>query len=426
MYSGTMCQRTGTMVVSALIESEFTDPDKDYTLWLWAATAAGNYRDWKRVARYMLDTARDGGRQHTQMLGRPDGTIWIGASNGAGKEYHSTAVCRIDGIHEGEEEVVHPVYWIDPVKGSDSNTGHSPSAAVATAGHMLRGNRVTRSCLVNVLPGLTSDGTSSWTLGVAANVRRAQTNYPIIVRGLGRKRSGIKGGAAAALFGQGTTKVDIRFESISLYNNGPIWGHGASVPLNVVAEFRDVYLNSGATAFNCDSGRVRLSGFEADVVTRLAAGSGTADYAFEAYSGVVRGGTRLLDHRGNSASEVRVENVVGIGQTVCGVDVLNTAVTLPVVRNVAIDAAVPVVRDNRTTKTTAVDIVSNNVGRGASTGLIDGNEGSLTVVDMMLIGTTGAPRPGSPLIGAGNADAGPALDINGIAFGRPKNVGAFA
>ena len=102
------------------------------------------------------------------------------------------------------------------------------------------------------------------------------------------------------------------------------------------------------------------------------------------------------------------------------------AVTLPVVRNVAIDAVVPVVRDNRTTKTTAVGIVGNNVGRGASTGLIDGNEGSLTVADMMLIGTTGAPRPGSPLIGAGNANAGPALDINGTAFGQPKNVGAWA
>lgn len=426
MYAGTMCQRTGTMVVSALIESEFTDPDKDYTLWLWVATAAGGYRDWKRVARYMLDTTRNGGRQHVQMLARPDGTIWLGASNGAGKEYHSTAVCRIDGIHDGEEEVVHPVYWIDPVKGSDSNTGYSPGAAAATAGYMLRGNRVTRSCLVNVLPGMTSDGASSWTLGVAANVRRAQTNYPVIVRGLGRKRSGIKGGAATALFVQGTTKVDIAFESISLYNNGPIWDHGASVPLNVVAEFRDVYLKSGATAFTCNSGRVRLSGFEADVVTRLAAGSGTADYAFEAESGVVRGGAVLLNHRGSANTEVRIENVVGIGQSTCGVDVLDTAVVTPIVRNVAIDAAVPVVRDNRTTKTSAAGLIGHNVGRAASTGLIDGDEGSQVVADLMLIGTTGAPKPGSPLIGAGNANAGPALDINGVAYGTPKNVGAFA
>lgn len=426
MYSGTMCQRTGTMIVSTLIESEFTDPSVDYTLWIWTATPAGNYRDWKRVGRYMLDTTRNGGRQHTQMLGRPDGTIWIGASNGAGKEYHSTAVCRIDGVHSGDEEVIHPVYWIDPVKGSDTNNGYSPSTAWATAGHALRGNRVTRSCLVHVEPGLTADGSSSWTLGVAANVRRAQTNYPVIVRGKGRKRSGIRGAAAAALFVQGATKIDIRFESLSLYNNGPIWDHGAGVPLTTYAEFRDVYLKTAATAFTLTSGRVFVSQFEADVATRLAFGAVTADYVFEAESGVVRGGQSLINHRGNSSTVCRIENVVGIGQTVCGVDVLDTAVTLPVVRNVAIDAAVPVVRDNRTTKTTAAGLVSNNVGRGASTGLIDGNEGSLTVADMMLIGTTGAPRPGSPLIGAGNANAGPALDINGVAFGWPKNVGAFA
>lgn len=426
LYASTMCQRTGTMVVSTLIEGWNTDPAKDYTLWLWAATAAGNYRDWKRVGRYMLDTARNGGRQFAQLLARPDGTIWIGTSNGAGKEYHSTAVCRIDGIHEGEEEVIHPVYWIDPVKGSDANNGYSPSTAWATAGYALRSNRVTCSCLINVLPGLTSDGTSSWTLGVAANVRRAQTNYPVIVRGFGRKRSGIKGGAAPALFVQGATKVDIRFQSLSLYNNGPIWDHGASVPLNVVADFRDVYLKSGGSAINCGSGRVRLSGFEADVATRLAVGSGTADYAFEAESGVVRGGQVLINHRGSSSTVCRIENVVGIGQTVCGVDVLDTAVTLPTVRNVAIDAAVPVVRDNRTTKTSAAGLIGHNVGRAASTGLIDGDEGSQVVADLMLIGTTGAPKPGSPLIGAGNASAGPALDINGVAYGTPKNVGAFA
>lgn len=426
MYSGTMCQRTGTMIVSTLIESEFTDPSVDYTLWIWTATPAGNYRDWKRVGRYMLDTTRNSGRQHAQMIARPDGTIWVGSSNGAGKEYHSTAVCRIDGVHSGEEEVIHPVYWIDPVNGSDLNNGYSPSTAWGTAGYALRGNRVTHSCLVHVEPGLTADGTSSWTLSLAANLRRAQTNYPVIVRGKGRKRSGIKGASASTLFGQGTTKIDIRFESLSLYNVGPIWDHGASVPLTTYAEFRDVYLKSGATAFTLTSGRVVVSQFEADVTTRLAFGLGTADYVFEAESGVVRGGQSFINHRGSSATVCRIENVVGIGQTVCGIDVLDTAVVLPVVRNVAIDAAVPVVRDNRTIKTTAVGIIGNNVGRVASTGLIDGNDGSLTVADMMLIGTTGAPRPGSPLIGSGNANAGPARDINGTAFGWQKNVGAFA
>ena len=36
------------------------------------------------------------------------------------------------------------------------------------------------------------------------------------------------------------------------------------------------------------------------------------------------------------------------------------------------------------------------------------------------------PGPTSPLIGAGLASAGPALDVVGEAFAVPKNVGAFA
>lgn len=425
MYSGTMCQRTGTMIVSTLIEAGYTNPDVDYTLWIWTATPAGNYRDWKRVARYMVNTAF-GSRQHMQMLARQDGSIWIGSSNGAGKENHSTAVCRIDGVHAGDEEVIHPVYWVDPVGGSNSNSGFSPRAAWASVGHACGNNRMTTSALLRVLPGTTNEANSSWQLRFGVNAKPAQTTYPTQIVGAGRRRTRLNSTAISSWMTGSERKVPVVFKSLAIIqNNGPIFDYGAGTPISVRAKFVDVYLKSQTTAFLLSGGTVELDQFESDVVTRLAS-SGTGAVGFEASAGVVRGGSMLVNWRSDAGGVCRIENVVGIGQTVCGVDVLGTAVTLPTVRNVAIDAAVPVVRDNRTTKTTAIGIVGNNVGRRASTGLIDGDAGSQTVTDLLLIGATGAPRPGSPLIGAGNASAGPALDINGVAFGAPKNVGAFA
>ena len=286
---------------------------------------------------------------------------------------------------------------------------------------------MTYSALLNVLPGRTVETATSWSLRIGANARPAQTNYPLLVRGAGRKRSVIASTAAAAWLVVSETKVSAFFASLSIENAvGPVFDYGVGATEAHVATFKDVFLKSAGAVFLVTSGKIKVDQFEAEAGTYLGAALGTADFAFEADAGVVRGGSRILYWKGGVGAYGRLENVIGIGQTVAGVDLHADAVTLPVVRNVAIDAAVPVVRDNRTTKTTAVGIVGNNVGRRASTGLIDGNEGSLTVADMMLIGTTGAPRPGSPLIGAGNADTGPALDINGVAFGVPKNVGAFA
>jgi len=426
LYSGTMCQRTGAMIVSTLIEAGYKNPSADYTLWIWVATPAGNYRDWTRVGRYMINTTT-GSRQHMQMLGRADGTIWIGASNGAGKEVHSTAVCLIDGLHSGEEEVIHPVYWVDPIKGNNANNGYSPATAWAGVGYACGGNRMTCSALLNVLPGRTVETATSWSLRIGANARPAQTNYPLLVRGAGRKRSVIASTATSAWLVVSETKVSAFFESVSIENAvGPVFDYGVGATEAHVATFRDVFLKSAGAVFLVTSGKIKVDQFEAEVGTYLGAALGTANFAFEADAGVVRGGSRILYWKGGAGAYGRLENVIGIGQTVAGVDLHADAVTLPVVRNVAIDAAVPVVRDNRTTKTTAAGLVSNNVGRGASTGLIDGDEGSQVVSDLMLIGTTGAPKPGSPLIGAGNANAGPALDINGVAYGTPKNVGAFA
>ena len=427
MYAGTVCQRTGTIIVSTLIEAEFTDPNSDYTLWIWAATAAGQYRDWTRVARYMVNTLT-GSRQHMQMLGRADGSIWIGASNGAGKEVHSTAVCKINGVHEGDVEVVHPVYWVDPINGSNANNGYSPETAWAGVGYACGGNRMTYAGLLNVLPGRSVESSTSWSLRTGANARPSQTNYPLLVRGAGRKRSVAVSSAAASWLVCSETKMSVRFESLSIINSvGGLWDYNTGATQEHVATFRDVFLKSASAAFLVTSGTTILSQFEADVGTYLGFAAGTGDFRFEAEAGVVRGGSRILYWKGGAGAYGRLENVTGIGQTVAGVDLYADAATLPVVKNCALTTSgKSMVRDQRTTKTTAAGVVAYNISPAASTGLIDGDEGSQVVTDLMLIGATGAPRPGSPLIGAGNASAGPALDINGVAFGIPKNVGAFA
>ena len=424
-YSGTICKRTGAAIVSTLIEAEFTDPTSDYTLWIWVATPAGGYRDWKRVGRYMVNTAT-GSRAHSVFYARDDGTILIGMGNCAGMPA-TTSICRIDGIHDGEEEVIHPVYWVDPENGSNANTGQSLEQAWASVGYACSANRMTTAALLNVLPGTGSEGSSAYTVTIAAYPKPAQTNSPLRIKGAGRGRTRIVSSCPTPWLTNGATKVSFDLESMSVENTvGAIYDFGSGATQDKVARFRDVRLKSATSPFFLTSGTIEVRQFDATCGQYLGAGAGTGDYAFVLEAGVARGGSRIVYFRGGAAAACRVENVVGIGQTVAGVEVLAAAVNLPTVRNVAVDAAKPVVIDGRTVKTSADGLVEYNVSRAASTGLVGGDVGSKVVADLMLIGSTGAPKPGSPLIGAGNASAGPVFDINGVAYGTPKNVGAFA
>lgn len=433
LYSGCIDPITGTALVGDLVETVGVDVTADYTLWVFSATKAGRYRDWKPVARYMLDTTRTAGRNHNVFRSRPEGSILIGCSNGAGKAYHSTAVCKVSGVWNGRDaDVIHPVWWVDPISGADTNDGRRPSSAFKTLKYALTGGRVTHSSQVNFMPGISDEGTAGYTPAYNTTLRQAQTNWPVWVRGAGRKASIHKLETVGAAISSGSGSFPLRFSSMGFSNSlaGVIFSTAGVVPSIAGAglEFDDAYFNSGSVVIRQDSSKVTIREFEADLAANgqlVRAEFNTASIDATVRAGVVRGGKYVVGWVGNASSTCVVENVTGVGQTQCLVDVQSTAVVLPTVRNCAEDAAVPVVRDSRVTKTDATNVVYN-IGRTASTGLQNGDTGSQTVASLGLIGTSGMPGPTSPLIGTGLAAAGPQYDNIGALFSTPKNVGAFA
>lgn len=432
LYNCVLDPVSKAIVASTIIETVGTDQNADYTLWVYTATKAGNYRDWKRVARYMLDTTATSGRSHSVFSAKANGDIWMGSAKGAGKNYVSTAICRIDGVYNAEyEEPVHPVYWVDPVTGSDANTGHSPALAWKTLNYAVRASRITLSSLVNLMKGTTDESTSSYTMVLNTSSKQAQLNYPAIIRGRGRRLSGFRGNTLSGIFSQGATPVNIRFEAMSGYNlaAGSHFDQGASTPLTKTAEFVDFYFGTtgAGVGVRAASGRTVVREFDADLTAnaQLVRHEFATDADITVQSGVVRGGKYIVGWQGGAGSSGKVENVTGIGQTACGIDVQAAGINLPTVKNLAVDAAVPPVRDNRTVKTSADGLVEYNIGRSASTGLVGGNVGSQTVADLKLIGTTGVPKPDSALIGAGTANVSITTNAVGDAFAAQRNVGAF-
>lgn len=435
LYSSCVCPLTGTAIVSEIVETSALDAKADYTLWIYTATKAGRYRDWKRVARYMLNTTIPTGRQHPVFRARPNGDILIGNTQGAGKSFSGTAVCRVQGVWNGrDEDVIHPVWWIDPIGGSDANNGQRPTTAYKTLKYALTGNRVTLSSQVNVLPGSTDEGVAGLTPAFNTTSKQAQDNYPAWVRGSGRRRSMAQINVVGAMIACNAASYPIRISSMTLKNiaaGGLVFASHPAAPLSKVATLDDIRIESAGSAAKLEGGTLELREFEAAIGSN--GWAVYADYANDMsatiHSGVVTGsGTAksLLIWKGTANGTARVENVTGSGLTASGVDAQAAAVTLPAVRNVAVDSAVPVVRDLRTTKTSADGLISNNVGRVASSGLVSGDTGSQTVASLGLIGTSGMPGPTSPLIGTGLAVVGPQYDNIGALFSTPKNVGAFA
>lgn len=433
MYSSLICPITKTMLASTLIETSYASPTADYILWVFAATKSGNYRDWTRVARYALDTAATYGRSHPVFAARENGEILLGGVRGAGKNANSTSICRISGVFDSEiEEPVHPVYWIDPIAGSDTNSGYSPKLAWKTVNRALTGSRVSTASLVNIGPGVTDEGTSSYTIAADTATKPAQLNHPIWIRGVGRKASVVTGSNIAAIFATGATRFNTRWSSLCGVNlaAGNWFDTSSSAPLSISSVFRDCYfVTTGAgAAIRGASGTVDVAQTEANIGTNgqflNAASAGTMQITLRA--SVARGGKQICEFQGSADSSLVVENVTAVGQWYGGIVANASAVNLPTVKNLVLDAAAPPVRDERTTKTSAAGLVEYNVGRSVSVGLVGGDTGSKTVASLGLIGLTGVPGPTSAVIGAGSAAAGPSSDVFGASFAAPKNAGAFA
>ena len=435
LYAACVCPITGTAIASEIVETSALDQTADYTLWIYTATKVGRYRDWKRVARYMLNTTIPTGRQHPVFRARANGEILIGSTQGAGKNYGSAAVCKVHGVWSGrDEDVVHPVWWIDPINGSDTNNGQRPTTAYKTLKYALTGSRVTLSSQINVMPGVTDEGVAGFTPTFNTSSKQAQANYPAWVRGSGRRRSVAQINVVGSMISCNAASYPLRLSTMTLKNvaaGGYCFATATATALTNKAVLDDIRLESAGSTVKLDGGEFELREFEAAIGSNgwVVYADYANDMSAKIHSGVVTGsGTAksLLIWKGTATGTARVENVTGYGLTSSGVDAQAAAVSLPTVRNVAVDAAVPVVRDLRTTKTSADGLVANNIGRTASSGLVGGDTGSQTVASLGLIGMSGMPGPTSPLIGAGLAVAGPQFDNVGDLFKTPKNVGAFA
>ncbi len=433
LYSSAVCPITGTAVVSEIIEPGGTDPLADFTLWIYTATRAGNYRDWKRVARYMLDTGLGYNKSFVSFYFRSIGDLILGCQNGAGKDVSSTtAVCRVSGRYSEDEGevVVHPVYWVDPVNGSDTNNGYRPTAAFKTLGYALKGGRVCCSGLVKVLAGTTAEGASAQTLQYNVATRPAQLNYPIIIEGVEESKTTIAGSVVSYLFVQPATNFySLIFRKMTMRNNGggSCFATGTSLTKAIRNDFRDVSFVTSGSPVRVESGSVSLHRWSADIGTfgRVVQADYASDFDIAVTSGVGRGGQAIVAFRGLGTSSCRIENVTGIGQSIAVSYAMPAAVNFPTTRNCAASGS-PVCNDSRTTKTNVDGLVDYNAGTAASSSLVGGAQHSIVSANLGMIGTTGMPAPGSILLGAGLADAGPTSDRVGVTYLTPKNIGAFS
>lgn len=79
-----------------------------------------------------------------------DGKFYLSVSNTSGKAVDSTAVFsksdldfKWDLVTRYEPETLHPVYWVNPSTGSNSNDGYRPSTAFASVDYAATGDRAT-------------------------------------------------------------------------------------------------------------------------------------------------------------------------------------------------------------------------------------------------------------------------------------------
>ena len=117
--------------------------------------------------------------------------IYLNISNPAGKDFDATTV--LTEIQEtfafNSPEVVHPVYWVDPVGGTDSTAAkNTPRNAFKTLAYALQSSRVTNGATVMLMPGLHTNSTS-FTVAINANARPGSATNTTFIQGYGEGTS---------------------------------------------------------------------------------------------------------------------------------------------------------------------------------------------------------------------------------------------
>jgi len=156
------------------------------------------------------------------------GEVFIGLSAGAGKIALETVVLRAQGQFDPFKgrEVLHPVYWVDPVNGIDTNPvaptyqGYYPDAGWATLEFALEGNKVTHGSRVIVLAGDVAEDTTI-APNPSGNARPAEIGRRIQVSGMGRGASKVHltSGSVNTLLLLAVANVSILYEDLHLYSD---------------------------------------------------------------------------------------------------------------------------------------------------------------------------------------------------------------
>lgn len=420
LYSTAICPLTKTAYMSVLIPAASVGVE-DYKLDLFASRYSSGYAEWVKVARYELSTLISTSRQFLAMRFRDNGDLILASANGSGKDAYSSAVCRVSGVFDsiGDVECVHPVYWVDPVAGSDGNTGYTPEAKWKTVKYAITANRVPFGCLVSVGAGYSDEGTATITPAWKTTGRPGRPGMPVWIRGAGRKATalvlnltGIGIQMAAALY-------PIRFSRLHAINlgTGYFLGSGASAAKSQIAEFDDVYFSGGGSPLRWSSGGLVVRQFEASIAagsSLVVAQYNTDDMSVRCQAGAIIGGQWGILWTGTAGSDCLFQNVTGVNQTTALVEALAAAIIFPTVRNCAIQGAAPGLKDSRSAKTSVVGVVSHNAYSVAPTSFID-IDAPRIVGSLGLVSGTAQPTKASALLRAGGAFGGPQRDC----YGRP-------
>lgn len=118
------------------------------------------------------------------------GNIYLSVSNTSGKAADSTAVFgkseipfKWDLVTRYEPETLHPVYWVSPSTGSDTNNGYRPSTAFASVDYAASGDRATYGGRIQLPVGRYLYTGGNITPKINANARGGDPLEPCYITG---------------------------------------------------------------------------------------------------------------------------------------------------------------------------------------------------------------------------------------------------
>lgn len=158
---------------------------------LYSAVIASNasLSDWKVVGAVRTRSTGNVTPYGFMAIGN---NFYLSVSNTSGKSVDSTAVFqkselpfKWDLLTRYEPETLHPVYWVNPTTGSNSNDGYRPSAAFASVDYAATGDRATYGGRIQIPIGEYLYTGAAINPKINANARGGDPVEPCYITGYG-------------------------------------------------------------------------------------------------------------------------------------------------------------------------------------------------------------------------------------------------